>query len=462
MRREPRGDKASPRRYAPSVRAAWDLLTEDPDERAVFSSLDAALALESTPAGPPNRHRHVVCLQACGRRYFLKCFARTQWKNRARFAATAPRAADDADRERRVTDALRRAGYGAPRPVAYGRRGAASYYLCAELDGTPLASKVAAGEVDAPLAAAVARHCGALLAAGFQLPDLSADHVFVGREDELHVLDLHNGGLGPPGAPGRKLLARVLRRFARSARSLPVSRAAAMRFGCRLLRAAGAPRTHRRALLTGAQPFGTAARYETRGRSRAYADRNPRRAAQERALLDRVWPGQPGEVVLDLPCGAGRLLPFLRDRGHRVLQADGALAMLQEAAARSLAGDLQLQADALHAPFADRTVDGVVMFRFLHHLPPDAARAALAEALRVARRFVVVSFFHPVSAHHLRRLARQALGAPATRFATSSRSVQRVAARHGFRLHRQTAQRPYVRDLWVASFVRDDERPQRS
>lgn len=435
--------------------AAWELLTDDPEERAIFPDLDAALALDATPAAPPNRLRDVVCIEVGGRRYFLKRFTRTQWKNRARFAISRPRAADDADRERRVTEALRRAGFGAPRPVAYGRRGAASYYLCAELEGRSLATLLETGDAPDGVGDAVARHCGRLLAAGFRLPDLSADHVFVTPGGQLHVLDLHNGELGAPGAPRPRLLARVLRRFARSARGLPIARSAAMRFGCRLLRAAGAAPARRRALLTGAQPFGTAARYEARGRSRAYADRNPRRAAQEQALLARVWPGRAGEVVLDLPCGAGRLLPFLVERGHRTLQADGALAMIREAAARDAAGALAVQADALHAPFADRSVDGVVMFRFLHHLPPDAARAALAEACRVARRFVVVSFFHPVSVHHLQRLSRQALGAPATRFAASLGSVRRTAARHGFRLHAQAAQRPFARDLWLASFVRD-------
>ena len=95
--------------------------------------------------------------------------------------------------------------------------------------------------------------------------------------------------------------------------------------------------------------------------------------AKERALLERVWPGRSGERVLDLPCGAGRLLPFLRARGHEVAQADGALAMLQEAVARGQRGQLQVQADALQAPFVDRAVDGVVMF---HRTSPVLAERA--------------------------------------------------------------------------------------
>jgi SAM-dependent methyltransferase len=460
MRRDTDCDKGTPRRYARRV-PGWQLFTDDPDERQTFADLQTTLAHRSEPAGPPNRLRHVVRIDALGRRYFLKCFQRTQWKNRLHFATTTPRAADDADRERRVTQALRTAGHGAPRPIAYGRDGAAAYYLCAELDGSSLAERIAAGTVDDGLRDRIARHCGRLLAEGFRLPDLSADHVFATDDGALSVLDLHNGGTARGGTarggsapPPRKLLARVLRRFARSVRELPVARAAAMRFATRLLRASGVTLATRRALLTAAQPFGTAARYERGERSRHYAERNPRRTAQERALLERVWPGRPGERVLDLPCGAGRLLPFLRERGHLVAQADGAMAMLRQADEREQRGELLVQADALQMPFGDGAVDGVVMFRFLHHLPPEAARAAIAEACRVAGRFVVLSFFHPISVHHLQRRARQVLGTPATRFAMPLSAVRRAAERHGFRLHASTAQLPFARDLWLAAFVR--------
>ena len=127
--------------------------------------------------------------------------------------------------------------------------------------------------------------------------------------------------------------------------SLDAARTAAV-----LLAAAGCPRARRRALLATAPPWATADRYDAPGKSAAYAARNPARTARELGLLARVWPGRPGELVLDLPCGAGRLLPVLRERfGARVLQADGSLAMLREAAARGAA--LRAQADALALPF---------------------------------------------------------------------------------------------------------------
>lgn len=454
MRPDVRCDKRSRRRYAAVVPTTWRLFTDDEAEREAFANLTATLQLESEPAGPPNRLRHVVRIPHAGTNYYLKTFQKTQWKNRVHFAASQPKASDDADRECKVTQALRERGYAAPRPVAYGRDGTTSYYLCAELPGESLAEHMRSGRVDDRVGRELAAHCGKLLAAGFSLPDLSADHVFPGPDGRPPaVLDLHNGGLRAPGTPSRKVLGRVLRRFARSVRGLPVDRTLAMRFATRLLRHAGVDRSARRKLLTAAQPFGTAARYEQGNRSRNYAERNPKRARQERELLERVWPGRDGERVLDLPCGTGRLLPFLRERGHRVLQGDGAFAMLQQAVERDLRGDLLLQANALQIPFADGSIDGVVMFRFLHHLPPEAAKAAIAEACRVASRFVVFSFFHPCSMHHLQRRTRQLLGTPATRFAMTRKTIEKIARQHGFVRHRSTAQLPFARDLWLASFT---------
>lgn len=454
------GDKAKPARYAAAVPTSWRLFTDDERERHAFRDLSAVRALPGEPAGPPNRLRQVTRVSFDGRAYFLKEFRRTQPKNRVHFALTRPRARDDADRERRVTDALRARGHGAPRPIAYGRDGAASYYLCAELPGEPLTAHIERGDVDAALLRQVSEHCGALLGEGFRLPDLSADHVFVraGNGSEavrLSVLDLHNAGVAPAGPAPSRLLRRVLRRFARSVRELPVGRLAAMRFASRLLRRAGAGRRLRRRLLTAAQSFGTAARYEQGGRSARYAERNPKRHAAELRLLTRVWPGRAGESVLDLPCGAGRLQPFLQDRGHRIAQGDGALAMLREVDARGRRGGISVQADALQMPFADGAVDGVVMFRFLHHLPPEAMGRALAEAGRVARRFVVVSFFHPCSVHHVQRRLGAMAGTPTMRFAATLGTLRREFAKAGFALHARAAQLPFARDLWLAAFVRE-------
>lgn len=429
------------------MRDRWQLCTDDPAEREAFAAPGAWSALPSGPAGPPNRLRSVARIRAGTADYFVKTFDGVQWQNRLRFALTAPRARHDAEREFRVTAALREAGHVVPRPVAWGERGGRAFYVCARLPGESFADLLRRGAVTPPLARAVAEHCARLLRDGFHLPDLSADHVFVDGA-RLGVLDLHNGSLARPGSVPHRVGRRVLRRFAKSVRELDVPWPAALRFAVRLLRGCGLAAAARRILRT-LPPLTTSARYERGGKAAAYASRNPARNARELRLLAAVFPGRAGETVLDLPCGAGRLAPWLADRGCRYVAADGAFAMLKQA-------DLPraVQADALAWPFADGCVDGTVVFRFLHHLTDDRSDRVIAEACRAARRFVVVSFFHPCSAHHLSRR----LGGGSTRFARSLGAIRRAFAAHGFELHRRAADLPFAKDLWLASFVRTEPR----
>lgn len=423
----------------------------------MFRDLASTLALAAEPAGPPNRLRHVVRLQTPLGVYFLKTFVRTQWQNRLRFLLTAPRASDDADRERQVTLALRAAGHQTPRPIACGRRGAASFYLCAALPGDSLRAWLQRGPAAADLVRRVAEHCGRLLRGGFLLPDLSAEHVFAtdfATDTPIAVLDLHNGQLVRRGQWPRRFWSRLLRRFGRSVRDVDVSRTTALRFAMRLFAAAGVARKARRSTLHSLPPWETAGRYEASGKSGDYAKRNPARHRRELELLRRLWPGRPGEQVLDIPCGAGRLLPELVQRfQHQVLQADHAMAMLRESASlgRRVAA---VRADALAMPFAERAVDGVVVFRFLHHLPHDAQQQLVAEACRTARRFVVISFFHPCSAHQLQRWVARWFGGRITRFPTAPRRLRAWFRANGFEAAAFAAEAAYRRDLWLAVFVR--------
>jgi SAM-dependent methyltransferase len=112
-------------------------------------------------------------------------------------------------------------------------------------------------------------------------------------------------------------------------------------------------------------------------------------------LLDRA--GAEGEV-LDVPCGAGRLVPTLLRRATRVVAVDLSPAMVrvatEELATEVAAGRVAVSvasADAL--PFPDGAFAAAVCWRLLHHLHDRAARArVLGELARVARTAVVASF----------------------------------------------------------------------
>ena len=432
----------------------WEFLSASPAERRVFATLEHALSAVSGPAAPANRYRQVHRIEADGQTYFLKEFKQTQWKNRCRSRLTQPRCVLDGDRERLVAHALHERGFAVARPVALGRRGQGSYYLCAELPGESLLSLASSGRLDRTTAMAAARFAGGILASGVMLPDLAADHVFLLHDASFAVIDLHNGRLS--SRLTRRMARRVLRHFAASVRGLDLPRASALGFATRVLATAGVTRPERRSVIERTAPMDTHSRYEVPGKSTAYRRRSTTRTREELELLAKIWPGQSGDLVLDSPAGVGRLATIVKERfAARRVGVDRSMSMLREG--KEDHGDLLIQADARALPVLDRCVDGVVVFRFLHHLPPSAARAVLGEATRVARGYVVVSFFHPISAHGVARRTRELLTRkPRSRFSLTSGTLRRWMVELGFEQVGVRAQSAFLRDFWLASFRRRD------
>ncbi|MDP6930361.1 MAG: lipopolysaccharide kinase InaA family protein [Planctomycetota bacterium] len=429
----------------------WNLLQADEQERELFPGLEATLAMASDLAAPPNRFREVRKITRGSRNWYLKIFHRTQFKNRLRSRLTAPHSNLDGQRECKMAEALLRHGIETARPVAIGQRRASSFYLCAELPGETMREAIEAGRCGRQTAHEIARFVGKALFDGLILPDSSADHVYIqAGGTKLAILDLHNGSLRKPR---NRDLTRILKHFRRSLRSHPITPRQAMGFAARLCKAAGF-QTRTRKLLSRLPPLDTHTRYDAPGKSTSYRSRNPGRTARELACLRRVWPGEPGEMVLDAPCGTGRLGPTLDDLKVRRIGLDRSVSMLR---AGLPSKDPLLLADMTRLPIGDRGVDGVVLFRFLHHLPPADARDVLAEACRVAGRFLVVSFFHPISTHGFqRRLTQSLTRRPRTRHAITASKLCKWLATSGFYPTSFSAELPYLKDLWVGSFERRD------
>ena len=127
-------------------------------------------------------------------------------------------------------------------------------------------------------------------------------------------------------------------------------------------------------------------------------------------LLARHLPSREGALLLDAPCGAGRLRATLARRG-RYVGLDVSAPML--AAARSearadaaeSAGELELVlGDVERLPFRDDSFDAVVCCRLLHHLVEREALArVLRELVRVSRGLVIASFWDAASLPAWRR-----------------------------------------------------------
>ncbi|MGE0142043.1 MAG: methyltransferase domain-containing protein [Planctomycetota bacterium] len=437
----------------------WTFLDATVIERASFVDLERTLArAETEPVLPPNRWRNVHRVHSDdGGVYWLKRFTRTQAKNRWRNRWSQPRCTHDAEREVRMAQDLQARGFRAARAVALGIDGAASCCLLANLAGESLRDRFLRTGVDPRTVLAAADFAGALVRAGFVLPDLSLEHVFATPNDQggvdFGVIDLHRGRRGR--ASGRDLV-RMLRRTIKSAAGIVIARRFALRAAVRMLRASGHG-TRTRAVISALPPFDTHGRYDAALRAKRYGERSRSRDGRERSLLASVWPFAPGAHVLDLPCGRGRLRSLCEDLDTRWHGADRSRAMLAEAAQGKdpTADDRLACADALAMPFADRAFDGVIVFRFLHHVPDDIAHAVCREAARIADGAVLVSFFHPVSAHHLMRTLRSRIfGRPQTRFARALSALDAWFDAAGFRRVAVAAEAAYRRDLWIAVYRR--------
>lgn len=112
---------------------------------------------------------------------------------------------------------------------------------------------------------------------------------------------------------------------------------------------------------------------------------------EQRLLMQTIAGLPPGALVLDLPTGTGRMARRLAQAGYRVVGADISLPMLCEAR-RGSAGNSFVHSEAESLPFASKSIDAVVCFRLMSHLPPAARGAILREMARVARERVVVVY----------------------------------------------------------------------
>lgn len=145
----------------------------------------------------------------------------------------------------------------------------------------------------------------------------------------------------------------------------------------------------------------------------AYRQKLLKRSSTRREFeLLRAHIGRVGRsrVILDLPCGGGRLTPAFADSADLVIEADIALGQVLFGRHESSVATPRawITASAFHIPLRDRSVDGAVSVRLNHHLPtPEERERHLTELLRVSRRFVIMTFFdHRSLKNRLRRLRR--------------------------------------------------------
>jgi ubiquinone/menaquinone biosynthesis C-methylase UbiE len=124
----------------------------------------------------------------------------------------------------------------------------------------------------------------------------------------------------------------------------------------------------------------------------------------------RLFPDKVGHL-LDVGCGTCFYFPLLAQRAERITGVDLCIPMLEQAQelikARQLDNCEVREASALDLPFAENSIDVVLSWDFLHHVPRVAkAINEIARVLRPGGRYIALepNLLNPsILWYHLRR-----------------------------------------------------------
>ncbi|HYG90703.1 MAG TPA: class I SAM-dependent methyltransferase [Azospirillum sp.] len=109
------------------------------------------------------------------------------------------------------------------------------------------------------------------------------------------------------------------------------------------------------------------------------------RRADHKAILAEVLDVR-GLTVADVGCGDGGMARRLTQSGATVIGIEPSAGQLARArAAEPVGNETYLEGRGESLPFEDGSLDAVLYFNSLHHLPMDAMTPALKEAARVLR-----------------------------------------------------------------------------
>ena len=142
-------------------------------------------------------------------------------------------------------------------------------------------------------------------------------------------------------------------------------------------------------------------------------------------------------VILELPCGGGRITPAFADTADFIIEADIAIGQILFGRATSQISTPRawMTASAFHIPLRDDAVDGTICIRLAHHLPTPAERERLfLELMRVSRRFVIVTFFDHYSLKNLTRRLRHPFNRKPPKLTMTLDQVAELARSGGGRL----------------------------
>lgn len=109
-----------------------------------------------------------------------------------------------------------------------------------------------------------------------------------------------------------------------------------------------------------------------------------------------------GGLILDVPCGTGRITSYVIEAGYKTIAADIAIEMIvvaQDRLTDSLVFPLHyVQADAVRLPFRSDAFMGATAIRFMGHVPSATRIQVLRELARVTQGYIIADYcvFNPL------------------------------------------------------------------
>jgi SAM-dependent methyltransferase len=188
---------------------------------------------------------------------------------------------------------------------------------------------------------------------------------------------------------------------------------------------------------------------------RRFGRRSRRRSSARkwRRIVAALETASDVKTILDVPCGTGRFIGQLLDRGYVVVGCDISHQMMKQAEGKfgvrdGAGGYIQAEAEAL--PLADASIDCVLCIRFMFHVDGATRVKILREMGRVSRRWLIIDYRHRYSVRYLRWRTLRRLG-------LARRSMERVSRAQleqefrdaGLRVHRVIPVTRVFSDKWI-------------
>lgn len=98
------------------------------------------------------------------------------------------------------------------------------------------------------------------------------------------------------------------------------------------------------------------------------------------------------DLILDVPCGSGKLTPYLMERDSSIICIDLSKDMLSIMRDKKPKNVIAINADIRKLPLKNNSIDVVISNRFLHRISPEIHMDALKEIQRVSNKYAILYF----------------------------------------------------------------------